>query len=65
MNLTFKSRKIADFGCLLVHVWFTFGWRLVAFWFTFGSRLVHVWLNFATKKASHTHVQNALINLLT
>nr|DAU86470.1 MAG TPA: hypothetical protein [Caudoviricetes sp.] len=54
IDLTRRELKVEDFATLLVHFWFTFGWRLV-----------HVWLNFATKKAFHTHVQNALINLLT
>ena len=40
-----------DFATLLVHVWLAFGSRLVGVWFT--------------KKASHTHVQNASNNLLT
>jgi hypothetical protein len=35
---------------------YPFGWRLVGVWLAFGSRLVELWY---TKKASHTHVQNA------
>ena len=51
MNLTFKSRKIADFGWRLVGVWLAFATRLVGVWLAFAWRLLGVWLNFGTQKS--------------